>query len=353
MPVWIRRGPTEGRALSATATEPRLTAREWARMLAAPIKDKRYLSTQLGGDVAEYLSWAQNEAGKRPRTLDQYERDLSRLCILSPHLDRHSVTKAEIRETIASFPEGSRHRVWAALSDFWKWQYNEERVEHSPMRGIRAPKKPPRKLPEVFTDLERARLIEAQAASPMPIVDTVRLLILLELGVRKNEARLMRVRDLDPASRYAIIRNAKGGDERGVPFGEDLQRALIDFLHSPLPLLEREPAPDEFVFFPSGGTNKRGYAITWVDPTRAMGETTFWRWWNRVVERSGVRYRKPHTTRHSFATDLLDATDNLVTVKEALGHKNIAVTEEYIHGQRARLRKGIDALERLRGVPIE
>lgn len=338
--------------MNATA-EPLLTAREWASMLAAPIKDKRYLSTQLGGDVAEYLSWAQNEAGKRPRTLDQYERDLSRLCILFPHLDRHTIGKTDVRETIASFPEGSRHRVWAALSDFWKWQYNEERIEHSPMRGIRAPRRPPRKLPEVFTDLERARLVEAQSASLMPIVDTIRLLILQELGVRKNEARLMRVRDLDPAGRVAIIRNAKGGDERLVPFGDDLQRALIDFLHSPLPLIEREPMPDDFVFFPNGATNKSTPTLTWVTPHRAMSETTFWRWWNRVVGRSDVRYRKPHTTRHSYATDLLDATGNLVTVKEALGHKNIAVTEEYIHGQRARLRKGIDALERLRGVPTE
>lgn len=45
----------------STILEPRMTAREWARMLAAPIKDKSYLSTQLGGDVAEYLSWAENE----------------------------------------------------------------------------------------------------------------------------------------------------------------------------------------------------------------------------------------------------------------------------------------------------
>ena len=339
--------------MTATAIEPRLTAREWATMLNAPIKDKRYLSTQLGGDVAEYLSWAENEAGKRPRTLDQYERDLARLCIMFPHLGRHEITKADIRQTIGSFPEGSRHRVWAALSDFWKWQYNEERIEHSPMRGIRAPKKPPRKLPEVFTDAERVRLVEAQAASPMPAVDTLRLLILQELGVRKNEARLMRVRDLDAANRYAVIRNAKGGDERVVAFGNDLQRALIQFIHTTLPLLERTPQPDDFIFFPSGATNKSTYAITWLDPARPMAETTFWRWWNRVVGRSEVKYRKPHTTRHSFATDLLDATGDIYTVKEALGHKRTATTEEYIHNQPARLRKSIDALERTRSMTTE
>jgi len=319
-------------------------------MLAAPIKDKRYLSTQLGGDVAEYLSWAENEAGKRPRTLDQYERDLARLCILFPHLGRLEIAKPDIREAINSFPPGSRHRVWAAFSDFWKWQYNEERIEHSPMRGIRAPRKPPRKLPDVFSDLERARLVKAQHDSPMPAVDTVRLLILQELGVRKNEARLMRVRDLDVVNRYAIIRNAKGGDERLVPFGDDLQRALLDFLHSPLPKVDREPLGDDYVFFPSGATNKHGYAITWLDPTRPMAETTFWRWWNRAVGRSDVPYRKPHTTRHSYATDLLDATGDIRSVQEALGHARLSSTEEYIHNQPARLRKAVDALERARSV---
>jgi hypothetical protein len=32
---------------------------------------------------------------------------------------------------------------------------------------------------------------------------------------------------------------------------------------------------------------------------------TFWRWWNRCRKRAGVRCRRPHTSRHTYATKLI------------------------------------------------
>ena len=49
----------------------------------------------------------------------------------------------------------------------------------------------------------------------------------------------------------------------------------------------------------------------------------FYDWWRRVETEAGVRHRKPHMTRHTFATDVLDATEgNLYAVKELLGHSS-------------------------------
>ena len=44
-------------------------------------------------------------------------------------------------------------------------------------------------------------------------------------------------------------------------------------------------------------------------------------------------------TRHTFATDVLDATEgDLYAVKELLGHSSTSVTEVYLHSSRTRTR---------------
>jgi site-specific recombinase XerC len=61
--------------------------------------------------------------------------------------------------------------------------------------------------------------------------------------------------------------------------------------------------------------------------------------------RAGVRHRKPHMTRHTFATDVLDATEgDLYAVKELLGHSSTKVTEVYLHSSRTRTEAAVKAL---------
>ena len=48
--------------------------------------------------------------------------------------------------------------------------------------------------------------------------------------------------------------------------------------------------------------------------------------WLPLLHQSGVRYRKPHTVRHTFASMLIQAGESLAYVKEQLGHHSIKIT---------------------------
>jgi integrase len=74
--------------------------------------------------------------------------------------------------------------------------------------------------------------------------------------------------------------------------------------------------------------------------------------WDAVIEareRAGIdKNVTPHTLRHSFATNMLEAGADLRTIQILLGHRNIADTVVYLHLSRRHLQalpSPIEALE--------
>jgi len=52
-----------------------------------------------------------------------------------------------------------------------------------------------------------------------------------------------------------------------------------------------------------------------------------------LTKKAGIENKRvhPHTLRHTFATDLLRQSKNLMIVSKALGHANLATTQIYLH----------------------
>jgi len=54
--------------------------------------------------------------------------------------------------------------------------------------------------------------------------------------------------------------------------------------------------------------------------------------WQRTLKRAGVRYRKLHCIRHTYATKLFEADVPLITISKLLGHHDIEITARiYVH----------------------
>ena len=84
---------------TGTMREPLLTLSQWAAIMRAPLRDKSYQLTGLGAAVTDFLAWKRLD-GAAERTLDQYERDLSRACVLYPEKTLETLTSDDLLHVV-------------------------------------------------------------------------------------------------------------------------------------------------------------------------------------------------------------------------------------------------------------
>jgi site-specific recombinase XerD len=138
-------------------------------------------------------------------------------------------------------------------------------------------------------------------------------------GLRLKELLGLQVVDIDSARLVLHIRHGKGQKERLVPLSPGLLQQLRDYWR------EYRPA-------------------TWLFPgaraTRALTNSAVQRICRRTGRRAGLSKRvHPHTLRHSFATHLLEAGVDLLSVQALLGHSHFNTTAKYLHVSLRRLQQ--------------
>jgi site-specific recombinase XerD len=296
-----------------------LTTSGEAAMIEPVVQDKRYRLTGLGKAVADYLSWMEIEDGAAARTIDQYERDLSRLCLAHPRSEVAGLTADEYRQVIAAFPPRSRRRVTAVFRDFSRWLYQEGRAEHDVMGRVRYPKTRRQAVIDIFSEAECIRLLQ-QPDRDRPLVR-----LRLEAGPRKGEARRLQLRNVDVEQSRLLIVEGKGGKDRVIPVAPDLVEQLLGLA------IREGLQPDDHLWYATK-VNQFGSAHAHIHRERPIGEATFARWWRTCRERAGVAYRNPHVCRHTFATRRLRDGGRMETLAKALGHTSIRTTVDlYAH----------------------
>jgi len=94
----------------------------------------------------------------------------------------------------------------------------------------------------------------------------------------------------------------------------------------------------------------------WVFPAWASSvgaQETFRRFWARILERAELRYRKPHTLRHTYASLLIQTGEPITYVQAQLGHHSAALTlTVYGHFIPRGDRRAVDALDEAPAHPV-
>jgi len=187
--------------------------------------------------------------------------------------------------------------------------------------------KTPRKLPTVLSPEEVQRMIEGTTN----LMHRTLLMVLYGTGMRRTELSLLKVADIDSKRMVIHIRQGKGSRDRQVPLSPKLLEALREYW------LWKKP---RVYLFPSTERHRGAEA--------PMSDKVVWWAVREAARRAGItRKIGPHTFRHSFATELLEAGTDLRTIQLLMGHARLEDTTLYLHLSRRHLKMTINPLDQL------
>ena len=279
------------------------------------VKDKAYRGTPIGGEAGRFLR-ALRWSDKAQNTLDTYEIVLAKLSYDFAHLELQQLTPELLRDFLddhwgEAAPETRRNRL-AILRSFFNWAVDEDRLTVNPVAKF----KPPRRRITERQAYPRDVIQKLIAAQPT-LRDQVALRLLGQLGLRKNELRVLKVGDID-LQRGHITVHGKGDKIVVMPlaFRELAEEA---YLH----ISGEGRAPDEYLLYP-----KRAR-------TRPMDPAALHRWFKRCLERAGLPDSvKLHELRHSAADEIWRVTGDIVMAQKLLRHESVGTTQAYLHPRR-------------------
>jgi site-specific recombinase XerD len=273
----------------------------------------------------QFLEYLEIEKGRSVKTVENYDRYLSRFLTFSKITSPANITEQSVREfrlylnrqagTSGTMKHKTQNYYMISLRSFLKFlrkrdieSLNSERIELAKVGG--------RDL-DLISSQELERLM---GAPKNPDVASLRDKALLELlfstGLRVSELCRLN-RDLD-LSRDEFSVRGKGEKVRVVFLSPAAKRAIKDYL-------AKRGDMDEalFVQYGKGSKSAKDLRLTPRSVERMIKQY--------AVKAGITRKVTPHVIRHSFATDLLENGADLRSVQALLGHSNIATTQVYTH----------------------
>ena len=280
--------------------------------------------------------------GRSPATIAAYRRDLALVARvageLAPGIVCRAVTAGLLDKVFSAgaVTESGRgprsaaslHRMKAAVRAFFAWAAETGVVGDNPARSIRMHRLP-RKLPVFLTTAEKKRLLkELKGRTDFSALrDRAMIEVLLGTGIRLGELAALDMDDIDLDAKHLRVR-AKGN----VPQVKFIKTDLRTLLRRYLAERRRHGRPEMEALFLS---NRDGRLCQ----RQIANRLAHW------LRKAGIEKElTPHGLRHTFATHLYGATNDLLVVQRALGHRDVSTTQIYTHLVDGQLE---EALERL------
>ena len=244
--------------------------------------------------------------GLRPKTISAYSWALARLPAATP-------APIEDYETALGDPalsQQSRSNMWTVWRTFAAWAEVQRGIPNV-VALVRRPKAP-RRLPRTFTQSELGAIWRAceegaivgcktpERALRLTARNRAMVGLLLDTGIRLGELSGLRWGDVS----IGQLRVTGKRGMRTVPLSPEAQGLLV-------------------------GVGDRTHL--WVGPKGPLTDWGVSLALGRIAKRAGLdgAFVRAHTYRHTFATEFLRATGNLLALRDALGHSSVTVTQVY------------------------
>ncbi|MCG8648241.1 MAG: site-specific integrase, partial [Pirellulales bacterium] len=167
--------------------------------------------------------------------------------------------------------------------------------------------KKPKVLPAVLSQQEVERLFQCTAN----LKHRTLLMTLYAAGLRLSEGSGLRIPDIDSQRMMLSVRHGKGNKDRLVPMSPRLLQVLRDYWKAERP---------------------SNYLFPGKHPDRPISGTSIQKAFKMAALKADIKKEVvPHTLRHSYATGLLEAGVDRLTIGRLLGHKSFTRTMIYLH----------------------
>lgn len=284
-------------------------------------------------DLKRFYQFLQSEKQFSPHTLEGYQRDITRFirfCDAQKIAGWNVIDEQHIRQFVSlvhrqGLGGKSIQRLLSALRRLFRYLQTNHQMHNNPAAHVRAPKSE-RKLPSVMQHQQIEHLLLTTSEDPLTIRDHAILELLYGSGLRLAELISLDLSDINWQSSYLAV-TGKGRKERHCPFGKHATIMLKKWLKCREMLVK---AGEKAVFI-----NNRGARI---------GASGIRSRIQKLCIEKGISQRVyPHLMRHSFASHMLEASQDLRAVQELLGHVHLKTTQIYTHLDFQQLAKTYDA----------
>jgi integrase/recombinase XerC len=283
--------------------------------------------------LPRFLAHLSTERRLSPHTDSNYRRDLE---LFIAHCEKQgigewtAVDSQHVRAFAAlEFRRGHSPRTiqrrLSALRSFCNFLLREEAITANPAVEVQAPRAKKR-LPATLDVDQMAQLLSFRTDGELSVRDKAIMELFYSSGLRLSELTALDMQDVDLHDRTVRV-TGKGNKTRIVPIGRYAVEALSRWLR------ERATVASigESALFVAHAGQRLG-------PRAVQLRIADW------AKRQGLGVHvHPHMFRHSFATHLLESSQDLRGVQELLGHANISTTQIYTHLDFQHLAKIYDA----------
>jgi integrase/recombinase XerC len=276
-------------------------------------------ATQILTDFFEQLTV---EKRASEHTVKSYQRDINHLthyCIDKSIHQWADLKQSDVRSHIASrhrqgLSSTSLQRELSAIRSFYNFLLKKCLAESNPAQHVKAPKQA-RKLPKTLDVDQISGLLEAGTNSTLEVRDLAMFELFYSSGLRLSELAALNLTDIDLPDNSLMVRTGKGGKSRILPIGSKAVTAINNWLQQRL----KSVGATESALF----TSIRG---------KRLGQRSIELRLEQWCKKKGIaEHIHPHMLRHSFASHLLESSQDLRAVQELLGHSNISTTQIYTH----------------------
>lgn len=194
-------------------------------------------------------------------------------------------------------------------------------MDYPALHGLSLPKiRRERKLPCILS-VEEVRLLLCTCE----LYSKALFSVIYDCGLRAFEACNLQWNDISFDRRQVHVKNGKGRKARVVPISAKTLKVLSVY---------RKSYPSMNLVFKGFGSHK---GINHAFIRKRLKE---------VLQKAGLNTSlTTHSLRHSYATHLLEAGEDIQTVQQRLGHKSVATTMIYLHIARVRKHQCVDLID--------